>query len=185
MGKWAGHTYRLKESRKLLVITAYCPCRQTISAITQSVHTINKQQATLILQQTGELVEPRSVFMSDLIAMIQNIEKDPLHSCILMLDANARTDDENDDLYKLLNATTLVDTFSRVTGEPCQIPTNARGTERLDYILKSSCLLPYVKRTGYLAFYEVNEATTEAFFWIWKTAYLIARSNWSDHHNGK
>jgi hypothetical protein len=93
MGRWVGHTYRLKESKSLLIITAYCPCKQTMAAIAQSVQTINKQQATLILDTTGETAEPRSIFMYDLIDMIKNLEKDPNHSRILTLDANAQADD--------------------------------------------------------------------------------------------
>jgi hypothetical protein len=126
-GRWVGHTYRLKESTTLWIITAYCPCRQTMSAFAQSVQTINKQQATLIFDATGETAEPRSIFMSDLIEMIQTLKKDPNHSCILMLNANARIDNSTDDLYKLLNATSLVDTFSMVTGTACHIPTYTRG----------------------------------------------------------
>jgi hypothetical protein len=77
MGRWVGQTYRLKESRTLSVITAYCPCRQTATAIAQSVHTVNKQQATLLYNMIGELKEPRSVFTSNLIDMIQELDKDP------------------------------------------------------------------------------------------------------------
>jgi hypothetical protein len=98
------------------VITAYCPRKQTITAISQSMQMINKQQATLIYGKTGKLTEPRSVFISDLITMIQELENDPNQSCILMLDANVRAEDEKDDLYKLLNSTLLVDTFSIIAG---------------------------------------------------------------------
>jgi hypothetical protein len=63
-----------------------------MAAIAQSVQTINKQQATLILDATIKLAEPRFIFMMDHIEMIQQLEKDPNHSWILMLDANARAD---------------------------------------------------------------------------------------------
>jgi hypothetical protein len=71
-----------------------------------------------------------------------------------MLNANARADDETDDLYRLLNTTSLVDTFTLSTGISCNIPTYTRGNQRLDYIITSSCLLPFVKRVGYLAFLQ-------------------------------
>jgi hypothetical protein len=57
MGRWAGHTYRPKESHTISIITAYFPCKQTMAAIATSVHTINKQQATLIFDETGELAD--------------------------------------------------------------------------------------------------------------------------------
>jgi hypothetical protein len=55
-----------------------------------------------------------------------------------MLDANTRTDDESGDLYELLNATTLVDTFPIAIGTLSNIPTYAHGRKHLEYILASS-----------------------------------------------
>jgi hypothetical protein len=40
--------------------------------------------------------------MQDLVELIQTLEKYPLHLCILLLDANAKVDDETDDLYRLM-----------------------------------------------------------------------------------
>jgi hypothetical protein len=71
-----------------------------------------------------------------------------------MLDANAQADDESDALYKLLNATTLVDAFPIFSGTPCSIPTYARGRKRLDCILTS----------GYLAFYKINDSDHRGLF---------------------
>jgi hypothetical protein len=120
-----------------------------------SISSYNQQERS---DATGEIASPRSVFMEELINMIQTLEKDPLHSCILMLDANAQANDETDNLYKHLNSTSLVDTFPIITDTPCDLPTYARGKKRLDYILTSSCLLSFVKRVECWAFYDINES---------------------------
>jgi hypothetical protein len=46
--------------------------------------------------------------MKDIMAVIQEIEKDPKNLCILMFDANERTQDNEGGLRKLMADTSLV-----------------------------------------------------------------------------
>ena len=46
----------------------------------------------------------------------------------------------------------------------CNIPTYVRGTKRIDFILTSINILPFVSRMGYTAFYEVNESDHRGMF---------------------
>jgi hypothetical protein len=57
-----------------------------------------------------------------------------------------------------------VDAFAQVAGDPDNIPTYARGRKRIDYILTSQELVPYISRVGYLSFYESNHSDHRGLF---------------------
>jgi hypothetical protein len=51
-----------------------------------------------------------------------------------------------------------VDVFNLHTGQECNIPTYTRGTKRIDFILASYNILPFVEKVGYTAFYDASES---------------------------
>jgi hypothetical protein len=108
--------------KTLSVITAYRPCRLSPTTREQPL-TFNHQQQTLILDDTGKRLEPRQVFINELITLITTLQKDPNHHCILMLDVNESIDDRSGALRKLMSSTSLVDTFSHISNSQCNIPT--------------------------------------------------------------
>jgi Reverse transcriptase (RNA-dependent DNA polymerase) len=163
LSRWVGHTYRLKGSKTLTVITAYRPCRQQSNSSDQII-TATHQQTTLLYDNTGKHLDPRQIFMDDIITLIKDIESDPNHSCILMWDANESLDDPSGAIRRLIAETTLTDAFSHIAGKTCEIPTYSRGSKRIDFILTSQQLLPFIKRAGYLAFYESNESDHRGLF---------------------
>jgi hypothetical protein len=102
--------------------------------------------------------------MQDLIILLKEIEKDPDSSYILMWDANEGMDDQTGAIQQLLRETTLLDTFTHIANKQCDIPTYTRGSKRIYFIMTSQNLLPYVKKTGYLAFYEANDSDRRGLF---------------------
>ena len=70
-----------------------------------------------------------------------------------MLDANETIYDSEGGLRRLMNNTTLVDSFSRFSGEDCKLPTYTRGSKKIDYIFTSSSFLPYITNVGCNPFY--------------------------------
>jgi hypothetical protein len=48
MGRWTGFQYRLKEVKKIMIITAYRGCKQSTSAVNNAVQTAYKQQKLLL-----------------------------------------------------------------------------------------------------------------------------------------
>ena len=74
------------------------------------------------------------------------------------MDANEVLDTRKGNLRKLIEDTTLVDTFSKFSNEDINIKTFAGGSTRIDYIFTSESLLKYVKRVGYPPFYTQNES---------------------------
>jgi hypothetical protein len=113
--------------------------------MTQTVH----YQQTSLLEAQG-YVDPdlRKIFIDDLIKLIQIQEQDPQNMCVVMMDANKAIEDKEGSLRKNFKATNLVDVFTMHTGQQCEIPIYTRGTKRIDFILASYKLLPYVKKSG-------------------------------------
>jgi hypothetical protein len=98
------------------------------------------------------------MFIKDLMSLINNLEKDPLTMIVIMMDANTSIEDTNSHVHKIFEETTLVDTFYQCTKNPCTIPTYARGSKRIDFILTSQNLIPFIQKVGYLSFYEYNDS---------------------------
>jgi hypothetical protein len=132
-------------------------------AIAKLLLTVNKQQVLLQLDDTGSIVTPRKIFMKDLIALIKDLEQDPLMMIILMMDANTSLHDESSPLKHMIAETSLVDAFQQVTGEPCNIPTYVRGSKRIDYIFTSQ-LIPFINKVRYLGFYKSNDSDHRGLF---------------------
>jgi hypothetical protein len=126
--------------------------------IRQAIQTASKQQSILLKSDRRRHLSPREAFILDLVTFIQDIERNPNSHCILMLDANEGLEDQEGGLRKLLSDTNLIETFSHFMEETCSIPTYTRGKKRLDFILSSQSLLPYVTRVGYLPFYAANNS---------------------------
>jgi hypothetical protein len=55
-------------------------------------------------------------------------------------------------------------TFLITRGEDCEISTYTRGKKRLDYILTSQNLIPFINQAGYLSFFEANESDHRGLF---------------------
>jgi hypothetical protein len=156
MGRWTGQKFRLREGKTLSIITAYRPCQQNVSDANQPSMTVTHQQKVLFTKDKWKEEDPRQTFITDIIKMIKDMEKDPDNLCVLMWDANESVDDSSGSIRKLMREMKLVDTFSQIAGDPGAIPTYSSGRKRIDYILTSQALLPYISRVGYLALYESN-----------------------------
>jgi hypothetical protein len=113
MGRWTGNTFRFKEWK---TSTAYRPCQQSIGDTKKLSTTVTYQQKLLIRKEKGKDGDPRSLFMTDLIKEIQDIEKNPNNYDILMWDANESIHDKAGNIRKLISKTRLVDTFSMISG---------------------------------------------------------------------
>jgi hypothetical protein len=150
MGRWAGHKFRLWEGKTLSVITAYRPCHQSAMDANQPSITVTYQQKVLFTKDKWKEEEPRQTFITDIIKLIKDMEEDPNNLCVLMWDANECIVDSSGSIRKIMNETKLVDTFSQIAGDPGSIPTYSRGRKRIDYILTSQTLLPYISRVGYV-----------------------------------
>jgi hypothetical protein len=70
-----------------------------------------------------------------------------------MIDANEQLGRRNNGIGRLAEHLRLVDALALHQGQHCNVATHARGKDRIDYILTSRNMLPYVRQSGYLPFY--------------------------------
>jgi hypothetical protein len=164
MGRWSGHSFQLKQQQTLSVITAYRPCkRNNVNNKTTSSSTY-RQQTVMLMEEGFNDPNPRQIFIEDMILLIRSISKNPENYIILMLDANENLNDSEGGLSKLLYETKLIDIFSYLGGDECNIPTYIRGTRKIDYIFSSSNLIPHVRNAGCLPFFMHNNSDHRGLF---------------------
>ena len=153
MGRWTGQRYRLNNMYTLTVMTAYRPCTKNSTNNKSSSIATYRQQSIMMIEDELEFREPRTLFIDDIIETIKTQEAIKNNFVILMLDANETIYDTEGGLRRLMNNTTLVDTFSRFSDEECCIPTYTRESMKIDYIFTSINFLPYVTNVGCNPFY--------------------------------
>ena len=111
LGRWTGHQYRLKENKTLSVITAYRTCYQSLTNLKLESRTASNQQV-ILLQEDGIInPNPREIFVEDMIKVLNDIEKSEDNYILLMFDANEDINDREKGLRKIIEKTSLVDSF--------------------------------------------------------------------------
>jgi hypothetical protein len=164
MGRWTGQKFQLKQHKTLTIITAYRPCKPNSTTTISTSSSTYKQQIIMLTEEGFSHPDPRKIFIDDMIQIINEQDKDNRNYTILMLDANENINDSEGGLSKLIQSTKLVDTFSHFGHEECKIPTYARGTKKIDYILTSASLIKYISNLGCLPFYMYNNSDHRGMF---------------------
>ena len=157
MGRWCGQKSRTNNNSTLTIITAYRPCRHQSNGSSTSKATSSQQ--TIMLKEQGIDLDPRKVFLNDLIELINIQENIKNNHVIVMIDANESLQEKPGDIQRLIKETSLVDVFTHHTDLECNISTFTKGSKRIDYIFATYKTLKYVKNVGYLNFYEDKMGT--------------------------
>jgi hypothetical protein len=118
---------RLKGDNTLVVILAYHTCNQSNATIDAAVNTVNHQQKLMLHDDQEGEENPRTQFIHDLIALIQEIEKDKKTAIILMMLANEAISDAKGSLKRIFRETSLINAFPIFTKTEFNIPTHTRG----------------------------------------------------------
>jgi hypothetical protein len=143
MGRW---TYFVISSNKnkLVVITAYKPCKTTGPNTTWT-------QQWLILRERQRHPDPLKEFCNDLDKELQKW-KENKHEIILMLDANEEIGRKPGGLGQIIAKNGLFDVMANQHNTEIYPPTYARGTKRIDYIFGTEKIQQYCKSSGILPF---------------------------------
>ena len=83
---------------------------------------------------------------------------------LLMLDANESLRHDNAGIAQLTATLRLSDLFVRHHQSECNIATQSRGSERIDFMFGSPNLLPHIAQCGYLSFNQEIESDHRAMF---------------------
>jgi hypothetical protein len=163
MGRSTGQRFQLKHNKTITIITAYRPCKQNININKPTSSTTYRQQVIMLTEEGIINPDPRKIFMDDIINVINEHSHNDNY-IILMLDANENVNDTESGLDNLLQQTKLLDTFSYIGNDECNVPTFARGSKKIDYILTSATLIPYINNVGCLTFYMHNNSDHRGLF---------------------
>jgi hypothetical protein len=164
MGRWVGQKFQLKNKKTLTVITAYRPCKQSNNIHKVTSSTTYRQQIIILTEDGVINPDPRKVFIEDMISLIQEYDTDANNYTILMFDSNENVNNSDGGINQLLQTTNLIDVFSYISNDECNVPTYVRGNKKIDYILTSESLLPFIKNLGCLPFYMYNNSDHRGLF---------------------
>ena len=153
-GRWSALTINGRGGRKVTLITAYRVCDQSFASA--GVYTAFRQQYLLEdnISPEGQPNQPRVKFLQDMAKFISTL-RSAGHDIILMIDANESTTQRNSKLRGWLSDMDLIDPITIRHGpndQPASVPT---GSTRIDYILLSRPLYPYLHAAGILPFHHI------------------------------
>ena len=148
MGRWSEITLTGKLEHKVTIFSVYRVCDQSFA--TSGPKTAYRQQYIMQHQQTEErLVDPRLQVLLDLETAINAISTDQ-HAIIVLIDANESTMTYQSRLASWITRLSLVDPLTSRHGHADQPSSILNGSMRIDYILTSRPLAPFVQATGIL-----------------------------------
>jgi len=170
LGRWSYLVLQGKENIKILIITAYRVCRQTIQSAGHKTATAQKFRALSKTFRDADLENdpiPRRQFIVDLQSWIEHMSEEG-YQIILSINAN-ETYSTTEGNFTPLHYTTaapipikghdgILNTLVRTCGlidplllqhsESSPPPTYDRGREKIDFIITSSSLMEHVTQTG-------------------------------------
>jgi hypothetical protein len=149
MGRWSGVKIRTKENQYLHHITAYRVCKQKVNK-TNSSSTFS-QQFIHLLSSGINIPNPRQQILDDLGHYLQTI--DPNDYMVLNIDANEPMSEPNSKMLEFINKNNLTDAYTYIHNND-EFSTHLNGSKRIDFILCSNNVRPYITKTGALQYHD-------------------------------
>jgi hypothetical protein len=136
----------------LIIITA---CRMCEGNVSTSGASAAFHQQWNILRRTGHPApNPRKQFVTDLITQIEKWQRAGA-DVVLGGDFNERLGDTQKGIANLVTKCGLVDPHASAHGIAGEPSTCSRGSKRLDYVLVSSAVLPFIRKCGTDPFHQI------------------------------
>jgi hypothetical protein len=107
---------------------------------------------------------PRKQFVDDFIAQFQEMCDNNNNYFILAIDANATLGKDREGLDRIASECNLIDMYSTIHQDYSVFPTQQRGSQRIDYILCSRNVIPYITQCGYVRFNDGFDSDHRAIF---------------------
>ena len=146
LGRWSGVTLESSASKKLSILTAYRVCKGSPQSAPLGSSFLPEYE--FFRESTDKSIFPRRQFLHDLQAVVLNFQEQG-SGVILMLDANSTIDDRN--FSEFIASCGLNDIHSLHPSPSTYIGSVDR---RIDFIFGCNAVLPYVIRSGTLAYTE-------------------------------
>lgn len=151
MGRWTSIALT-SASHNIRIILAYQVCTSHTKGTTTAS---SQQQAQRMLEQcrtnSNQRRSPRQAFVQDLQSFILQCQQ--LQELIILVgDFNEDITEQSAGMKALVDTCGLADLFAIRLGTTTAPATYQRGTKRIDYVLLSAPLIPYVQAVGYEPF---------------------------------
>jgi hypothetical protein len=148
MGRWSYVHLRRKNTAPITIISAY----QVNKNPTNTIGNTAWHQQRLHLDAIGKHdLHPRAAFIDDIILFIQELQRQQ-HDVIIGGDFNDTIYRHNSGLLNLITKTDLVDVWHHRNPNHESFNTYSRGTERIDTVLCTNPILPYIQKRDMLRF---------------------------------
>ena len=140
-GRWATATI-VGENKPILIISTYIPCQHSIEKT--GLFTYATQLWRTMSKRGNTTTNPRETLWKDLTTYISNAQ--PTYNIILTFDANSNTNKKTSDVQRLCTKCNLIDTMAECNPRGAASGTFQRGNKRIDIILASIELIPYITK---------------------------------------
>jgi hypothetical protein len=161
LGRWSFIRLHGKDGKSINIVTAYRVCRLTIGKTDTS--TAFHQEWHLLRLSGDPHPDPRRSFITDLTNEIELWKSEGVN-VILGGDFNENLGETIDGLAHLVSTCQLTDVhahFHGIEGEPS---TYVRGNRRLDYVLITEGVLPFVRACGIDPFFTTINSDHRGLF---------------------
>jgi hypothetical protein len=158
LGRWSVTHLLGRRGSKVAVITAY----RATGTRSKGPFTAFSQQLCLLRQRDNH-TSPEDCFYIDLGNLILKLRSETT-SIILMMDANDSMQRPSSKLTKWIKQHELLDPHTYLHGTEDQPPTYIGGSTRIDFMLVSSDIIPYVSKAGIIPFNGYYESDHRALF---------------------
>ena len=158
MGRWSYVHLRRKKMKPITIITIYQVNRHPTNIIG---NTAWHQQRIALDSQGSHDIHPRTAFINDLIQLVQELQQ-KYHAILIGGDFNDTVHRRNSGILKLIMQTGLVDIWQHRYPNHEPFNTYARGTERIDNVLCTTNILPYIKSIGYSPYQWITNSDHRA-----------------------
>jgi hypothetical protein len=151
LGRWCSVTLQVKERRQISFYSFYNCCKTRIEQA--GIHTIYAQQWHVLRQRGNTSPDPRIQAIQDLGKELAEHRAQKRSLCIVG-DFNEAIGHEPALFASLCGQYALVDILDSLHPTQASVPSYARGSTRLDYILVTPDLLSYVDTAGLNHYHE-------------------------------
>jgi hypothetical protein len=146
LGRWSTTILRGKANQSIAIVTAYRVCGGSITNTTEGTSFYREY---MFYRDKGQCQpNPRKEMIRDLTDHITKLQQQG-HLILVMMDANEEISPRSN-LNHLIHVLGLVDVHSHSPAPS----THIRGSQRIDYMLVSASLIPFVTRSGTLAYHQ-------------------------------
>jgi hypothetical protein len=147
MGRWSAVTITGRRGRQTTIISIYRVCDQKFAST--GVKTAYRQQYIMAADLNITPNNPRQLLLDDLTITINTLRAKG-QEIILLIDANESLTRHNSPFASWVSSIAMIDPITARHGPDNQPSSVDTGSTRIDYILISRNLAPYVTAAGIL-----------------------------------